>query len=221
VSAISSVLLDLYDTLAWTEWPAMRGEIERRLGISEADLLRAFIETNAARGLGTFGSLEGDLRAVLEAAGVRAEAATIRELAERTEAFLANGVHLWDDSIPTLRELRSRGIRTAIVSNCDHATRGVVERLGLEEEADAVILSFEVGMAKPDAGIYLAALEALGFGPDEALFVDDQVAYCDGAASLGVRTALLVREDTSPPGGADGPGGHRVIQDLRALVELL
>lgn len=219
MSAIRGVLLDLYDTLAWTEWSALRGEIERRLGISEGDLLRAFIQTNPARGLGTFGSLEGDLRAVLEAAGVRAEAATIRDLAERTEAFLANGVHLWDDAIPTLRELRSRGVRTAIVSNCDHATRGVVELLELEEEADAVVLSFEVGVAKPAPEIYRTALAALEARPDDALFVDDQVAYCDGAAEIGIRTLLLAR--ASNHGSTAEPTRHPVIRDLGSILELL
>lgn len=216
MSAIAAVLLDLYDTLAWTEWPSMRGELERRLGVSEADLLRAYIRTREARSLGTFESPEGDLRAVLAAAGVRAEDRTIRELVERTEAFLTDGVHLWDDAIPTLRELRARGIRTAIVSNCDHGTRGVVERLGLPEEADAMILSFEVGVAKPDPRIYAIALEAVGAGPHETLFVDDQVAYCDGAAALGIGTILLAREGVPP---AEEAEGHRVIRDLRSLLD--
>lgn len=215
-----AVLLDLYDTLAWTEWPSMRGELERRVGVSEADLLRAYVQTREARSLGTFESPAGDLRAVLEAAGVRVEDGTIRELVERVEAFLSEGVHLWDDAIPTLRELRARGIRTAIVSNCDHGTRDVVERLGLPEEADAVILSFEIGVAKPDPGIYRAALEALRVDPGDALFVDDQVAYCDGAAALGIGTVLLLRDEASRSGRAD-TGGHRVIGDLGALLELV
>ena len=219
MSSIAAALLDLYDTLAWTEWPAMRGELERRLGVSTADLLRAYVQTRKARSLGTFGSPEGDLRAVLETAGVRVERGTLLELLARTEAFLEHGVHLWEESIPTLRELRARGIRTAIVSNCDHGTRGVVERLGLEEEVDAVILSFEVGMAKPAEGIYRAALDALGAQPHQALFVDDQVGYCDGAARLGIATALLVREAGSPPAGPTA--GHRVIRSVRAVLELV
>ena len=215
-----AVLLDLYDTLAWTEWPSMRGELERRLGVSEADLLRAYVQTREARSLGTFESPAGDLRAVLEAAGVRVEDGTIRELVERIEAFLTDGVHLWDDAIPTLRELRARGLRTAIVSNCDHGTRDVVERLGLPEETDAVILSFEIGVAKPDPRIYRAALEALRVDPGDALFVDDQVAYCDGAAALGIGTVLLLRDEASRSARAD-TGGHRVIGDLGALLRLV
>jgi len=70
VSAIGAVLLDLYDTLAWTEWPTMRAELEERFGIGETDLMRAFTTTRKARSTGEYGSEEGDLRAILEAAGV-------------------------------------------------------------------------------------------------------------------------------------------------------
>ena len=45
MSAIGAVLIDLYDTLAWTEWPTMRAELEERFGIAEADLIREFTTT--------------------------------------------------------------------------------------------------------------------------------------------------------------------------------
>jgi putative hydrolase of the HAD superfamily len=223
VSGYDAVLLDLYDTLAWTEWPAMRAELEERFGLSERDLLRAFTVTRSARSVGAFGSAEGDLAAILEAAGVRAAPDLVRELdAERTRTLVESGVHLWDDSIPTLRELRRRGLRTAVVSNCDHATRPVVERLGLVDEADAVILSFEAGVAKPDAGIYLAALQALGgVEPGRSAFVDDQARYCDGARDLGIATFLIRRKEADPVEGTDEPGGHRVVRSLRALLDLV
>ena len=125
------------------------------------------------------------------------------------KAFAENGVHLWEDSLPTLRELRARGLRTAIVSNCDHSTRPIVDELGLEREADAVVLSFEVGVAKPDAGIYQAALDALGARPEEAVFVDDQAAYCDGAEAIGIRSFLILRDDADPPEGISAPEDRR------------
>ena len=70
MSEVRAVLLDLYDTLAWTEWPTMRAELEDRFGIGEAELLRAFTTTRQARSIGAYGSAEGDLAAVLEAAGI-------------------------------------------------------------------------------------------------------------------------------------------------------
>lgn len=222
MSEVRAVLIDLYDTLAWTDWPTMRAELEERFGISEVELLRAFTTTREARSIGAYGSAEGDLAAVLEAAGVQPDADLVHELnAARARALAENGVHLWDDSIPTLRELRARGIRTAVVSNCDHATRPIVDDLGLEREVDAIMLSFEVGVAKPDAGIYRAALDALGARPEEAVFVDDQAAYCEGAEALGIRSFLIVREDADPAEGVGLAGNRRVLHDLRSLLDVV
>jgi putative hydrolase of the HAD superfamily len=221
VSGTRAVLLDLYDTLAWSGWPAMRGQLEIRFGLTEEELLRAYRTTRPARSVGAFGSAEGDLSAILEAGGITPEPGLVLELAEETAAFLRNGVHLWEDSIPTIRALRARGVRTAVVSNCDHFTGPVVEALGLVEEADAVVLSFAAGVAKPDAGIYEAALERLDVRPEEAVFVDDQRRYCDGAAAVGIGTVLIRRPEATPVEGVSEPGGHRVIRDLRALLDLV
>jgi putative hydrolase of the HAD superfamily len=221
VSEVRAVLLDLYDTLAWTEWKSMRLELEERLGLERRALLQAFDRSRPQRSTGAFGSAEGDLTAILEAAGVPADPELVRDLAARTTTFLQTGVSLWEDSVPVMRELRRRGLRVAIVSNCDHSTRPVVERLGLVDEADAVILSFEVGAAKPSPEIYRAALERLDVQAGDALFVDDQAPYCDGAAALGIQTVLIVREGATPAEGVSEPGGHRVITDLRALLELV
>jgi putative hydrolase of the HAD superfamily len=220
VSEVRAVLIDLYDTLAWTDWPTMRAELEERFGIGEEQLLRAFTTTREARSIGAYGSAEGDLAAVLGAAGVEADSDLVHELNEaRARALAENGVHLWDDSIPTLRELRTRGIRTAVVSNCDHATRPIVDDLALRREVDAIVLSFEVGAAKPDPGIYRAALEAVGARPEEAVFVDDQAWYCRGAEALGIRSFLIRRDDADPAEGFGVAGDRDVLHDLRSMLD--
>ena len=221
MSEVRAVLLDLYDTLAWTEWKTMRVELEDRLGLERKDLLRAFERSRPKRSTGAFGSAEGDLAAILEAVGMTPEPALVRELTAQTTTFLETGVSLWEDSVPVMRELRRRGLPIAIVSNCDHSTRPVLERLGLYDEVDAVILSFEIGAAKPSPEIYRAALERLGIEAAGALFVDDQAAYCDGAAALAIQTVLIVREGAAPAEGVSEPGGHRMITDLRALLQLV
>ncbi|HSJ49732.1 MAG TPA: HAD family hydrolase [Actinomycetota bacterium] len=220
MTRVRAVLLDLYDTLVWTDWPKLRAGLEEELGVSRDDLFRAFTVTRPARSVGAFGSAEGDVGAVLEAAGVRLDGDGLTDVVDRMQRFLRTGVTLHEDAVPTLRTLRGRGIGTAVVSNCDHLTGPVVERLGLPEEADAVVLSYEIGSAKPDPAIYRAALERLGVEPEEAVFVDDQAAYCDGAARVGIPTFLLLREGAAPPEGTSGPGGHRVIRNLRPLLEL-
>lgn len=213
-------MLDLYDTLVWSDWPRLRAGLEAELGVSSEDLLRAFTVTRPARSVGAFGSAEGDVAALIDAAGVELDGARLTGVLDRMQRFLRTGVTLHDDALPTLRELRRRGVRTAVVSNCDHLTGPVVRRLGLLEEADSVVLSYEIGSAKPEPEIYRTALERLGARPEEAVFVDDQAAYCDGAAAVGIPSYLLLREGVVPPEGVSEPGGHRVIRDLRTLLEL-
>jgi putative hydrolase of the HAD superfamily len=222
VSPVRAALLDLYDTLAWTEWPRLRELLSERTGLAPRTLMNAFSKTRPRRAIGEFGSVEGDLRAVLEAAGAEVTDELVNDLARLEREELERGVHLWDDALPTIGELRDRGLRVAVVSNCDHSTRPIVDRIGITAAVDAVILSFEVGVAKPNPGIYLAALEALGgVAPKDALFVDDQARYCNAAAALGIGTLLMIRDEAAPAEGVSEPGDHRVIGDLRDLLDLV
>ncbi|HEV2951123.1 MAG TPA: HAD-IA family hydrolase [Actinomycetota bacterium] len=212
---MDAVLLDLYDTIARTRWGQLSDRITAELGIEKPDLFRAYEVTRAARGVGTYGSVEGDMTAIVEAAGADPDPELIERLLEMERAFSETGVELWEDSVPVVRELRARGTKTALISNCSHSTRPIVERLGIAEEFDEILLSFEVGMHKPDPGIYQEALRRLGdIGPERAVFVDDQPAYCDGAAALGIDTFLIDRSGDGTP----DLNGHRVIRDLRALL---
>jgi HAD superfamily hydrolase (TIGR01509 family) len=213
---VDAVLFDLYDTLVWTEWPLLRHRLADAVGVTPRDLMRGFVETRDARGVGACGSLEGDLGAVFRAAGARLTDERVRELTRMEIATLADGgIHLYDDSLPVLRELRRRGVPTAVISNCDHATRPIVDAMKLEDEVDAVVLSFEVGALKPSAEIYRAALDRIGADPARSTFVDDQAAYLDGAAELGMRTFQILR---SPDAYAPDVAVHPVVTDLWSVV---
>jgi HAD superfamily hydrolase (TIGR01509 family) len=215
----AAVLIDLYDTLVWGEWPLLREDLAARLDVSAEALQAAYDRTRPARGVGTAPSEEEDMAGVLTALDLAADPALIAELLDLERRSLARRVHLYDDSLPVLRELRRRGVGTAVVSNCSRSTRGVVDRLGLEDEVDAVVLSCEVGAIKPDPAIYLTALDRLGARPQESAFIDDQLVYCDGAAALGMRTFLILRDEHGAPNTANAVAdGHRVITTLSALL---
>src|SRR4029077_20383465 len=194
VPMYDAVLLDLYDTFAWSAWPVWQHAPADHLGVTYEEVGRAFDATRPIRSVGTYADATEDLEAVVREIGVALtpeELTTLRNL-ERTQ--IEQSLYLYDDSLPVVRALRGRGVKTALVSNCSHNTKPGVERLGLYEEFDAVILSFELGIRKPAPGIYRAALDALGHpAPERSVFVDDQPAYCDGAAALGVEAVGFFR----------------------------
>jgi putative hydrolase of the HAD superfamily len=216
-----AVLLDLYDTVAQGAWGDLARVVIDRLGIDRDTLFDAFDETRPARSVGAFGSAEGDLAAVIAACGLDPDPAVVAELVAMEREILPSRARLFEDSLPVVRAIRAHGIPTALVSNCSHSTRPIVDALGLEDEFDQVLLSFEVGAAKPDPVIYREAMDSLGnVAPERAVFVDDQARYCDGASAVGLRTLLIIREDADPAEGwGENANGHRVIRDLRALLD--
>lgn len=219
VMTYDAVLLDLYDTLVWSDWYAWQGRLADRLGVSRERVGRAFDLTRPARSTGANPDIEGDLVQVLEAADVEPTPEVVAEVLE-LERRMAESVQLYDDSLEVARALRERGVATAVVSNCSHNTRPIVARLGLEREFDAVVLSVEVGAMKPDPAIYREALARLGDpDPGESVFVDDQVGYCDGAAALGLQTFLILRPEEAAEGRPANMNGHRPIESLRALLD--
>jgi HAD superfamily hydrolase (TIGR01509 family) len=212
---VNALLVDLYDTIVRADWSDLGAHLARRLGTDPAAVQRAFDSTRPQRAVGRFGSVAGNLAALAAACGVTPAEALLHDLAAEAVATLRQSARLYDDVLPVLRRLRAGGTAVALVSNCDHATRPLVDALGLEREVDAVILSFEVGSMKPEARIFREALDHLHATTDETVFVDDQPAYLDGAARLGIRTVLMVRDPAGPPPAA---GPHPVITSLEELV---
>lgn len=189
-------MLDLYDTLAWVDGPALhagRAAMAAKLGVTADAYHRAWEETLPARMLGRFGGGRGDVAAVLASLGVNAGGTLEVEIAEGEEVLWRQVVSLFDDVEPCLIELRRRGLRLALVSNCAYQTRAVVDCWQLGRHLDAVALSWEVGLTKPDPAMYVHALELLGGQPEAALLVDDSVEFLEAASRLGIETRLMCR----------------------------
>jgi putative hydrolase of the HAD superfamily len=209
---VRAVVIDLYDTLVYVALPPKEEQLTTLLGVSEDVLMRGFAATGPTRWAGGYGSADADMAATVKACGLEHEGAFIRELTARNIAAWAGRTCWFDDAVPVLTELRARGYRTAVISNCDHRTRPAV---ALADYVDAVILSVDVRVAKPQAEIYAMALERLDVEPTRAVFVDDHVEYCAGAKAIGMSAFLIDRagRHACPPPGADG-----VIRGLRELL---
>jgi putative hydrolase of the HAD superfamily len=120
--------------------------------------------------------------------------------AESWEAF--------PDTVPTLEALRSRGVRIAAVSDTGFDLRPALDRLGLTPHLDVVLMSYEQGVCKPDASVFLAACERLGVRPERALMVGDNPLTDSGAVTAGLYAFLL----PAPP--ATGPRGLEHVLSL-------
>jgi len=83
-----------------------------------------------------------------------------------------------------LRDLRHRGIRTALLSN----SWGDIgyPRQDFPALFDAVVISGEVGMRKPEPRIFLHTAELLDLNPADCVFIDDLESNVTAAVGCGM-----------------------------------
>lgn len=125
-----------------------------------------------------------------------AEAMGLAHLIPQIQQELATEVAqlgLFGEVVPVLQRARAAGLRVAVVSNLAQAYGPVVRRL--LPDLDAYILSYEVGVAKPDPAIFDLACQALGCAPGEVLFTGDSM-RCDllGPQAFGMPARHLDRD---------------------------
>lgn len=87
----------------------------------------------------------------------------------------------YPDTVEVLTELHARQIPTALVSNIGWDPRQVLTEYGAASLLAELVLSYEVGVVKPNPRMFTVACAALGIAPENALMVGDNPS-ADGAA---------------------------------------
>ncbi|MEA2278303.1 MAG: hypothetical protein QOC78_3263 [Solirubrobacteraceae bacterium] len=202
----AAVLLDALGTLIELErpWPHLVAELAARgVVVGEDDARRAMLAEmayyRAHHDEASSWAALRDLRR--RCAGVVAgELGLALPPDDVLEALLASiRFNAYPEVPEALARLRAGGARLAVVSNWDVSLHDVLERTGLRPLVDAVVISAEVGVAKPQPAIFHAALERLGATAADALHVGDSLELdVAGARAAGLR-AVLVARDGEPP----------------------
>lgn len=84
--------------------------------------------------------------------------------------------------------VRDAGLRTGLLSNSWGV--GDYPRHLFPRMFDAVVISGEVGMRKPEERIFLHAAELIGLAPSECVFIDDLEANVAAAEAVGMTGVL-------------------------------
>jgi putative hydrolase of the HAD superfamily len=104
------------------------------------------------------------------------------------------------DALAVLTQLRSRGLRIGLITNCTSEVPELWSRSPLADWVDEAVFSSSERLMKPDARIYELATERLGVHPAECLYVGDGAdTELEGARAVGMAPVLLRPGDTTPP----------------------
>lgn len=140
------------------------------------------------------------------------------------EADRALRYELFGDVLPTLARLRELVSSLVLITNGLGSTqRHKAESTGLTSLLDAVIISGEAGVAKPDPAIFMLAARAAGVAPEAAWHVGDSLTSdVAGACNAGLDAGVwLNRPVAAHPGAGVAPQPHYEITSLTELPALL
>jgi len=179
---INAIIFDIGGVLVRTVDRAPRQALAQRLGMSAADLETLVFggESGQRAQLGQIDEAEQ------WAYACRQVGWPLERVTEFREQFFG-GDELDVELLAYIGGLH-RAYKTGIISNAMNGTRDLIE--GAWEMTplfDAIVLSGEVGVMKPDPRIYLLTLARLDVQPDQAVFIDDFQHNIDGARAVGMQ----------------------------------
>ena len=200
-----AVIFDLYETLVTQSRTVVPrgGALGESLGLDPAAYRREWkkLRPHILRGQLTFKQALVEVGARLGSAipAERLQRASDERARANAEVFqqIDAGV------VALARGVLDRGIRMATISNCMAEDVVAWPASVLAAQFSCAVFSFEAGVVKPDARIYLNALEQLGVRAQDALYVgdggDNELAGAERAGLRAARAAWYVSEGSPSP----------------------
>jgi putative hydrolase of the HAD superfamily len=192
MQAVEAVVFDLWETLVPFDDSKWLRALEELAGEADVDPVlyaAAWAEDRAARDAGEF---EESARRIYLKLGLELDDELLATISKRRRAAFAAVFVPRDGAVPTLEELRARGLRTGLITNCSSETPALWAASPLAPLVDACVFSCREGARKPERRLYETAAQRLGVRPEACVYVgdgnDDELA---GAARVGMRPVLL------------------------------
>ncbi len=122
------------------------------------------------------------------------EATHTTKVLPKESLLLREFIHHYDINnkvFDVVRKLKEKGYKLAVLSNTNLTHVTYNRTRGLYKEFPLVVLSYEVGIMKPDPAIYMYTLSKLDVRPEEAFFVDDLPENVEAARRLDIHGILF------------------------------
>ncbi len=104
---------------------------------------------------------------------------------------LISGYETNAPAVEYVKQVRNAGYKTVICSNNFPARiNGLQQRFGFLDDFDVIVLSYEVGVDKPNKEIFQDLIAKSSVQPNQVVYSDDDESKMDGAKELGINTFL-------------------------------
>ena len=189
-----AVIFDMYETLiTHYNCPLYFGtEMAKDAGIPKDEFQKLWRPTEYERSIGKL-RLEEVIEMILKEHNCYSDDLlkniVDKRIAVKKECFR----HMHEEIIPMLLKLKEKGILIGLISNCFSEEAKVIRESELFPYFDAVYLSYEQGIQKPDEEIYIRCMNTLNVKPEECLYIGDGGSNeLEAAKKLGMKAMQAV-----------------------------
>src|SRR5512138_737168 len=179
--SIKAVFFDLGGVILRTEFQAPRQQLADQLGMDYDDLNRIVFDSETGI-RATIGEISSEEHWAFVLQRMKRPAS---ELAAIRDEFFAGDI-VDRTLLEYIRSLRGK-YKTGLISNAWSDLRDFIVREKFDDAFDKLIISAEVGAAKPKPKIFQIALKQFGVSPKEAVFVDDFKINIEGCEKVGMK----------------------------------
>lgn len=171
---VKAVIFDMFETLVsiFSGDTYFSEHIAADLNIPVDQFRPVWRTTEKARSSGKL-TIEETIRTCLEELGIRNEDLVHLIVENRRKNQEGVFARTPDETVELLKELKARGIKIGLISNCYSDEAQAIRDSVLFPYFDCAMLSYEQGITKPDPEIFKRAMDALGVSADECLYVGD------------------------------------------------
>jgi putative hydrolase of the HAD superfamily len=189
-----AVVFDLYGTLVdeptLDESAQLSRALADALGVDRGRFGQAWLDTYELRATGSFRSSVETILSSLDLPWDDARYGTARAI---RRSFVERGLRPRPDAETTLAELRRRGYRLGLMTECGDDVPLLWPSNPLARHFAAAVYTCEAGLRKPAPALYELIVERLGVEPERCTYVGDGGGFeLSGAARIGMRPILLV-----------------------------
>lgn len=199
-----AVIFDMYETLItlWADKPYMSKAMAEEAGIELSVFREIWNDTEEDRATGKRG-FEDVLEEILKVNNRYDEELWAGMVARRKASKVDSFNHVHEGIIPMLDGLKAAGIKIGLITNCFEEERIVIRDSVLFPYFDAVCMSCEEGIVKPDIRIFERCLERLGVEARDCLYCGDGGSReLETAESLNMKTVQAcwyLHDDSGQP----------------------
>ncbi len=163
-------LVDSYTVVGYEE--SLRNTA-RALGIPFDDYRRVWYETAYDRNTGVYPTTRDVMKYICQRLEVPVNDEQLDKARMLRYEYNRNELTPRNDAVHVLKELRERGFKTGLISNCSPVTEEVWDETPFPSLFDVTIFSTSAGIRKPDPQIFRMALDGLGVEGEDCIYVGD------------------------------------------------